>query len=151
MQPTNVEDTEDAYRSIRVNRREFTRVEGRIKFSSAAFDDREKKPSVDRSSLRNSAEESRQSPSDGVTRIGVREIRTSCKVPILNDKGKETGTYAVDVIHRPIYESETEPENHAHCQIECAPQIASSARFKKLKEALAVLASKHGFVVQPVE
>lgn len=151
MQPTKVEDSENAYRSIRVNRREYARVGGVVRFSASAFDDRAKKPSVDRSSMRNKPEDARKSPTDGVTQIGVKEIRSSCKIPIVDEKGKQTGAHAVDVVHRPICKSDTEPENHAHCQVECAPQIESGARFKKLKEALAVLANRHGFVVQPVE
>jgi hypothetical protein len=151
MHPTKVDDSEDAYRAIRANGREYARVNGVIKFSATAFDDREKKPSVDRSSIRTKPEEARVATSDGVTKVGALEVRKSCKVDITDAKGKSTGTYAVDVIHRPILASATGPENLAHCQIECAPQIDSSSRFKKLKEALANIATKHGFIVQPVE
>jgi hypothetical protein len=149
MDPTAVEDSEDLYRSVRASGNEFTLVDGAYKISSSAFDDRDRKPSVDRSPLRPRPEECKLSPTDGVTKLTAAEVRSSCNVKIFDKKGQVTGVHQVNVIHRPIKASATEKENLAHCQIECDPAIDTDARFRRLKEALARIATKHGFVVAP--
>lgn len=76
------------------------------------------------------------------------EVRESCRVPIIKN-GVAVGDYAVDAIHRPIENDPNQADNLAHCQIECNPIIESPSRFKKLKAALAALATRHGFVIPP--
>jgi hypothetical protein len=134
--PTIVHDTEELYRAIKSKSKAYTQVDGRTVFSSSAFDDRMLTPSVDRSALILNPRYSMKSPSDGIAKLIAREVRTSCKIVIdPNAKGPSV-EYAVDVIHRPILNDPVEPENLAHCQIECNPAISSNSRFKKLKEAL---------------
>jgi hypothetical protein len=148
MDPTIVDDAEDLYRSIRADSDEYSYQDGRLFFSSSAFDDRDMTPSVDRSSIRTSPADARRSPSDGVAKVLTADVRNFCKVPIF-ENGKPIGDHAVDAIHRPIENDPVEPDNLAHCQIECNPLIANGSRFKKLKAALASLANRHGFVVKP--
>jgi hypothetical protein len=148
MPATIVDDTEDLYRSIRADSDEYSYQDGKVFFSSTAFDDRLMKPSVDRSSMRANPSDSRISATDGITKVLTADVRRSCRVPIIMN-GTPVGEYAVDAIHRPIENDPDEPDNLAHCQIECNPVIESKSRFKKLKAALAVLASQHGFVRPP--
>jgi hypothetical protein len=145
--PTIVQDAEELYRSIKSQSKAYTQVDGRTVFSSSAFDDRMLMPSVDRSALILNPRYSKKSPSDGVAKLIAREVRNSCKIVI--DPKDPSAHYAVDVIHRPIFSDPVDPENLAHCQIECAPAISSNSRFKKLKEALARLATRHGFIIAP--
>jgi hypothetical protein len=146
MTPSIVDDAEDLYRSIRAG--DYSYQGGRLFFSSTAFDDREMKPSVDRSSMRTNPADARIGPTDGIAKVLTADVRNSCKVPIVKN-GVVVGEYAVDAIHRPIENDPIEGDNPAHCQIECNPLIESDSRFKKLKAALANLANKHGFVVSP--
>jgi hypothetical protein len=146
MEATIVDDAEDLYRSIRAD--DYSYYDGKVVFSSTAFDDRDMKPSVDRSSMRTNPAEARISPTDGVTKVLTADVRKSCKIPIIRN-GVAVGDYAVDAIHRPIENDPTEADNLAHCQIECDPLIDSGSRFRKLKAALATLANVHGFIVEP--
>ncbi|UPK16091.1 hypothetical protein [Bradyrhizobium sp. 131] len=148
MDPTVVDDSEDLYRSIRANTDEYSYQDGKLVFSSSAFDDRFKKPSVDRSSLRPIPADARINADDGVAKVLTVEVRRSCKIPIIRN-GVPIGEYAVDAVHKPIENDQSLPDNLAHCHIECNPIIESGSRFKKLKAALANLASQHGFVVPP--
>jgi hypothetical protein len=147
MQPLHVYDDELLYRSVRPG--EFTVVNGRTVFSASAFNDREKKPSVDKQWYGRTAEATRKSPENGVLKLVAGDTRQTCKVAIFDSKGKAIDEHAVDVMHRPIIDDPTEVDNPAHCQIECNPAIEKDGSFKRLKEALAGLATKHGFVLQP--
>jgi len=59
--------------------------------------------------------------------------------------------YAIDVLARPIFAGnpEGEPENLSHAQIEADPAYRSKSRFRKLKEALALLANNRGWAIKP--
>jgi hypothetical protein len=149
MEATHVEDSESLYRAIRARSNEYKEIDGIIVFSSTAFDDRLFKPSVDRSQIRTDPVGAKKSISDGVTKVTAAEVRGTCRIPIIKD-GKETGQFHIaDAYHRPIKDRPPEPDNPAHCQIECAPSVANKSRFRRLKEALARLATTHGFVVPP--
>lgn len=148
MDLTVVDDDEDLYRSVRANSDEYAEQDGRILFSSAAFDDRAMAPSVDRSSLRSNPADARLNPTDGIAKVLTADVRRSCNVPIIVN-GSPAGEYAVDAVHRPIENDADAPDNLAHCQIEAHPVITSNSRFKKLKAALAALANRSGFVVPP--
>lgn len=159
MRPTTVAHDEWLYRRIRSDMQEYAIVEGAVRFSANAFNDREFKPSVDRSTLRANPADMKLDPSDGIAKCLAESIRNRCDIPIDGaafDKVRERPheqaaleRYAVDVLHRPILRTENEAENLAHCQIETAPVVRSATRFKKLKEALARIADEHGFVVEP--
>jgi hypothetical protein len=138
MQPLHVYDSDQLYRSVRDG--EYTTHNGRVAFSASAFGDRDHKPSVDTSSLRSDPREARKSPEQGVAKLVAGEVRKTRKIPIFDGKGKQTGEHSVDVFHRPIENDPNgEPDNLAHCQIECHPTIENDGRFKRLKEALAAM------------
>ncbi len=147
---TPVEDDELLFRAVRADDGEFTIEQGTLRFTANAFRDKGQKPSVDRSKHRSDPRDTRFSQSDGITSIVTRDVRDLASGPINPTAPKENhATYEVDVIHRPLKKSDTVPkDNPAHCQIECNPEIVSK-HFKKLKEALAHLATKQGWVVEP--
>lgn len=145
---TRVEDCEVLYRAVRADCNEY-RIEedGTLRFTVNAFNDSGNKPSVDRSSMRPDPRDTRLNASDGVTAVVTSDVRNIGPVSVEAPDGKVS--YAVDVQHRPLAKSETQPkENIAHCQIECDPEIKRS-HFKKIKEALAILATKRGWTVEP--
>ena len=147
MTPMHVYDSDALYRSVRDG--EYTTRNGRVAFSASAFSDRERKPSVDTSSIRKDPKESRKSSADGVAKLVAGDVRKTCKISIFDNKGRPTGQHSVDVLHRPIENDPNEPDNLAHCQIECYPTIDNDNRFKRLKEALAAMASQYGWLVEP--
>jgi hypothetical protein len=147
MTPKHIYDPEELYRSVRQG--EYAIRNGQVAFSASAFNDRERKPSVDTSAIRKDPRDSRKSPSDGIAKLVAGEVRKISAIPIFDQKGRKTGEHSVDVLHRPIVNVEGEPDNPAHCQVECHPTIDNDGRFKRLKEALAALANKCGFVVEP--
>lgn len=147
---TPVEDLEDLYRAIRMDRGEFALgKDGHIRFSASAFNDRDRTPSVDRSSIRTEPRDARLTETDGVTAVNTAAVRAVRTIRIDPAKKTDERVYQVDAIHRPLPDDEDPTENSAHCQIECCPSIASDTHFKKLKEALALLANERGFVVLP--
>jgi hypothetical protein len=147
MTPFHVYDPDQLYRSVRPG--EYTTREGKVTFSASAFNDRDHKPSVDTSAFRKDPRDARKSQADGVAKLIAGEVRKSCKIPIFDNKKRRTGEHSVDVLHRPIINIPGEPDNVAHCQVECHPTIDSDSRFKRLKEALAALANKYGLIVEP--
>jgi hypothetical protein len=105
---------------------------------------------VDRSTIRTNPVEAKQSATDGVAKMITKEVRGVCSIVVNpNKKGQGAKKYAVDVIHRPIVDQPPEVDNPSHCQIECDPTLDNGGRFRKLQEALARIATRHGFVVAP--
>jgi hypothetical protein len=143
-----VPDSDDLYRSVRKG--EYSTINGQVAFSASAFSDRDRKPSVDMSSIRPDPRDARKSTEQGVAKLVTGEVRKSSKIPIYDAKQNQTGEHSIDVVHRPIKDDpDGEPDNPAHCQIECHPTIENDNRFKRLKEALARMANKYGWVVKP--
>ena len=142
-----VDNGEVLYRSVRADCDEYRVDEGRLRITANAFKDSCNKPSVDRSSMRLDPRESRLGPTDGVASLVTVDVRKIGPLTIAAPGGRVS--YAVDVQHRPIQQSASDvKENLAHCQIECNPDIKRN-HFKKLKEALAYLASQRGWSVEP--
>lgn len=129
---------------------EYTTRDGKVTFSASAFNDRDRKPSVDTSAIRTDPREARMSNDQGVTKLTAAEVRSTSGIVIRDARGNVIGQHSVDVIHRPIKDDANgEPDNPAHCQIECHPTMDHDARFKRLKEALAGIATRYGWVVAP--
>jgi hypothetical protein len=149
MEPTYVKDDEDLYRAIRAGSAEYVIADGTLRFSASAFNDRECKPSVDRSAFRTQPCDARRSGDDGVTKVIARQVRSIRGIRTQPNREHDVTTYDVDAVHRPLAaDSSGENANDAHCQIECRPGI-SATHGRKLKDALARLATGHGFVVKP--
>jgi hypothetical protein len=142
MLPTKIENDELLYRALRANSDEFSDAGGALRISSSAFNDRDYKPSVDRSTIRVNPEDAKKSSTDRIVQVLTSDVRAVAGIKITGDKN-ETRTHVVDAIHRPILD---EPMNIAHSQIECDPAFANKSRFLKLKEALARLALKSGLI-----
>ena len=134
-------------------------MDGAVIFSPNAFGDRSFQPSVDRFDLRKDPKDVRLLATDGVTHVPTSEVRKICHIYVdgaAADKCKGDiaklillAYFSVDAVHRPIVDDLEGGENLAHSQIECSPDIRTEARFRKLKEALALIASQTGFVVEP--
>lgn len=142
MQPTRIDDSEFLYRAVRADSDEFAYVGSDVRISASAFNDRSCKPSVDRSALRPNAADAKKSSDDRVVKLLTKEVRSIAGVRVTADK-TDLREHEVDALHRPITE---DPSNLAHSQIECSPDFINPSRFRKLKEALARLATKSGFV-----
>lgn len=100
--------------------------------------------------MRNSPEETKKDPSDGIIEIAAHEIR-AIKGVVINGAEPNGGNYVVDVQHRPEPENKEKgmPANPAHSQVEAAPHPKADARFKKIKEALALIANRRGWLIRP--
>ena len=150
MTPTKVEDEEALYRAIRSGSEEYVRADGALRFTVLAFADREYKPSVDRSSIRTDPTGAKKMSTDGVTKLITHQVRAICDIKVAPDKKGDTAVYAIDAIHNRIEASETESENHAHCRVVCSPDVKVNHFNKRVREALANVATSHGFVVEPM-
>ncbi|MHB1273313.1 MAG: hypothetical protein ACYCZD_11215 [Rhodanobacter sp.] len=131
----DVSDDEWLHRRVRLN--ECQRVQPPKRLSSTAFNDKGRKPSVDRAALRPAAE-TKIDESDGVVRLLTASVR-GIGIPIA---APNPPNFEVDVWARIL------PENAAHAQIEPLPNMGDS-RFGKLKEALARLAEQEDWVIEP--
>jgi len=143
---TAVEAEELLLRSIRDSDDYFVCDESGalLEVKISAFNDREKKPSVDRQMLREGApESSKLNLSDGVVTLCAKEVRGVSPVIARDQDGHEISQHAVDVHHRPL------ENNYSHSQVECAPQIASGSAWKRLKEALCRIAVQRGWTCRP--
>jgi hypothetical protein len=141
--PTSVNDDEELYRRVRertpASQLCFETVAGRVVFSQAAFNDPQKRPSVDRAILCSSnPHRSRLAREDGIVALNAAAIR---KIG-LGQPGQGRSTHVVDVLPDPVR------GNLAHAVIVVDPAAGSSI-FKRLKEALAHLATEAGWRVEP--
>ena len=122
-----------------------------LQVSTAAFNDPGFKPSVDRADLRADPNECKREPTHGVLGLVAVHVRSIRGIANTNaEAGIDVpANYFVDVIPRPILLDNPKrlPHNPAHAQVETTPAMVSGSRFKKLKEALARMAERHGFVV----
>lgn len=115
-----------------------------IHVGNSAFNDRERKPSVDRSVLcLEGPEASRFAPEDGIVTLGAGDVRGISGVITNSKTGCLLYAHNVDVRHVPV------DENYAHAQIEAAPHASSDGAWKKLKEALCRIAAVRGWTCPP--
>ena len=145
-----VRDNEVLYRSVREQYGEEYSYDdkGTLKISSEAFRDRDRKPSVDRAELRGfNPSLSKLSDTDGVVSLMVVDVRA---IGTVKTKAQDANAvvHAVDVIYDPT------PENPAHSKIVVRPDFFGSKNkqrnvFKLLQLALAELAEKSGWTVEP--
>ncbi|MAK47790.1 MULTISPECIES: hypothetical protein [unclassified Marinobacter] len=120
--------------------------DGTLKVASSAFNDSSLQPSVNREILRPAPIETKFSEDDGVVRLIAEDIRAIDTISMDAD-GNEI--YVIDVIHRPISDTEEQPGNDAHAQVEHTPGTMTKNKFRKLKEALAFLANQKDWVIKP--
>jgi hypothetical protein len=148
-----ISDQEELYRSVRSDEiyKEFYYNDvGQLIITEEAFRDRNKEPSVDRAKLRGfNPILSKLSETDGIVSLIANDVRSIGDVKTNNDNGESF--HSVDVVYDPI----NEPiENLAHSQITVEPKFFGSDNkqkkaFKLLRIALARLATKKGWTVEP--
>jgi len=149
---TVVDDGEDLIRRIPADSNCYDSSHGALRLSSTAFNDRERMPSVDRRRMKASLDDCKNHPTDGLLLLITNEVR-AISLAQTDQKGKPTSDlHKIDVIHRPIEAGDAGglPANEAHSQVESTPALSES-RFKKLKEALARIAAKRGWLVSPAQ
>ena len=144
-----VRDDEVLYRSVRGKYgEEYSYDNGKLQISSEAFRDRERKPSVDRSELKEfNPSLSKRNDTDGIVSLITADVRSIGTVKTKTQNG-DAIVHAVDVIYDPT------PENPAHSIIVVSPEFFGSNNkqrnvFKLLQLALAELAEKSGWTVAP--
>lgn len=146
-----VSDWELLYRSIRKSEIAPVDSERGFRVSSAAFNDVNRRPSVDRALLRSSAQVSKRGATDaiaGLISAHVRLIQVDQPIPSDTPKDAPKKQYLIDVKPRPIFDPHPE-RNLAHSQVESNPAFDSDSRFKKLKEKLARLAEQRPLEIEP--
>lgn len=136
-------DAEIVLRSIRDQSGEYTFRDGILRVSTTAFNDRDRKPSVDREIIRVIPALAKKSDTDGVLSLVVSDVRLISNVKTNDPKGRPVAEHSVDVTPDPI------DGNVSHCLIICRPALHNETVFKKLKEALARLAERGGWRVPP--
>lgn len=146
-----VGDDEQLYRRVqeRVGEQQFCfRVEGdRVVFLHGAFNDPNKRPSVDRAILKFQGDPhlSRKSAHDGIVSLQASGIRRlGAAIQSFDSKGKPTADkYEVDVTADPRL------GNCSHALVVMSPLTFSDRTFRRLKEGLARLATEAGWTVAP--
>lgn len=138
-----VEDDEELYRRVRErtpgDQLCFETIAGRVIFYHAAFNDPKKRPSVDRAILRSrNPHHARASREDGIVALNAAAIR---KIG-LDQPAQAQSKRVVDILPDP------QEGNPAHAVI-VIDSTAGSSIFKRLKEALARLATEAGWRVEP--
>lgn len=122
----------------------FRLEEGRLRLHTAAFNDKARMPSVDRSSLLNGdPHRAKTQPTQGVVGLVVGEVRRVGTVTRTDPKGNVVETHQLDVVPDPL------PDNPAHALITHTPEFQSNRPFDRLKESLARLAEHGGWLVEP--
>lgn len=129
-------------RAVKDDIRLHSWVDGRFVLSVNAFNDRYRKPSVDRDQLRDRPESSRKNDTDGVVQLTADEVR-ACQVVTNDAKGKPQHSHGVDAVHAPL------AENYSHAEIRASPDITSGTAYDRLKEQLQRAAHARGWVVRP--
>ena len=153
-----VSDDEELYRSVRADEEAdeyyYDTETGNLVITSQAFRDREQEPSVDRAHLRNSyPAQSRIGESDGIVSLFAGEVREIGDIFTNDPRGNPITNHNVDVIWDPIPEVAEQPENPAHSLVVVEPEYLRSdtkgKAFSRLKKALARLATKRGWTLEP--
>ena len=146
-----VEDDEELYRNVHGDPQfdeYYYDVEGKLIFQRAAFNDTDKKPSVDRAKMvGDNPSDALLNPTNGIVSLLAKDVRaiTGVKTTVEN----ETTVHAVDVVYDP------ECERLAHSIITVKPEYPKVGNqqkkaFRRLRTALARLATQNGkWTVQP--
>ena len=145
-----VQDYEELYRNVRgkLEDKEYSIQDGELIIEYHAFWDSSLKPSVDRAMLRNNdPASSLLSNTNGIVIIKAGDVRAIGSVTTKH-KNEVIAEHAVDVIPDPT------DENPAHALIIVKPEFFDSKSkqknaFKLLQIALATLATKNGWTIEP--
>ena len=145
-----VQDNEELYRNVRgkLEDKEYSIQEGKPRIEYHAFWDPSKKPSVDRAKLKDFDPASALlSKTNGIVSIKASDVRAIGTVKTKH-ANEVIADHAVDVIPDPT------PDNPAHAIIVVKPELFDTESkqknaFKLLQIALADLATKNGWIIEP--
>ncbi len=130
-------DADDLFRGLPPGGPHYHIDGSEIVVKETAFNDRDKKPSVDLvRKCPNGQPRAELHPEEGILILSVGKVRSCSGITITGKDNKSKIIYAFDVWPHPKY------DNPAHCQIESSPEFASSDHFKRLKIALARSAAR---------
>lgn len=146
----HVQDDEELYRNVRGNLedKEYSIQDGKLIVEYHAFWDSSLKPSVDRAKLKNNDPASALLyKRNGIVSINAGDVRAIGSVITKHEK-KVLANHAVDVTPDPT------SDNPAHALIIVNPELFGSKNkqrnaFKLLQIALARLATKNGWTLEP--
>jgi hypothetical protein len=143
-----VDNTEGLFRAVRNSPGQDYKeqLDGTLIVGASAFNDRNLQPSVDRELLRSSPDECKFNDDDGVIKLFAEEVRAIDDVKI---DANGNSTYDIDVIHRPISDTDEQKGNPAHAQVEHTPGGMKTNKFRKLKEAMAYIANQREWIIKP--
>ena len=147
-----VENAEILYRRVPNQQPEFYSVaDGGLQLSASAFNDPAKQPSVDRARKCNSnPAHTKKNLTDGVVSLDALSVRQIADIIQKDDHGQPKLTYKIDIIPDPIKDHPSLPDNPAHALIVSCPDFAEDKKsWKKLKECLALLAFRGGWLIEP--
>ncbi len=150
---THIEDAEELIRRVPAGYEcQYDPDSGElIGVPSVAFADRSMQPSVDRRLLLEDLESAKNLPSDGLLKLIAFEVRAITFAQVINGKVSDTQKHTTDAKHSPIEEGNADalPPNPAHSHIEITPQMSKTRFESKMRERLARIALKHGWVARP--
>ncbi|KVR15065.1 hypothetical protein WK13_11805 [Burkholderia ubonensis] len=149
MADDSIDNAEHLYRRV-PNLPTMFRVENnKLRLSSSVFNDPEstngqKQPSVDRAKLRNfDPAQSKTAPTQGIVGLIAGDVRLIQNVSKSDNAGNVQYVHDVDVVPDPL------PHNNSHALVTVSPQFESRRPFDRLKDSLARLAEKQGWLVEP--
>ena len=157
-----VRNDEELYRSVQgeLEAEEYIIENGKLRIRQNAFRDKNKKqPSVDRAELKESNPcLSKKNDTDGIVSLMTADVRDIGTV-ITRVQNANVVVHTIDVIYDPYPKSD--PKNCAHSYISADPDFfdpdifdTKSKRkrtFERLQVALAKLATKNGWTLEPSE
>ncbi|MFV8628544.1 hypothetical protein ACNRDB_03495 [Ralstonia pseudosolanacearum] len=139
-----IDNAEIVYRRVPNDPMFFSVVGGKLRVHSVAFNDKTQKPSVERSSLLdNEPQRAKTVGTQGVVGLVTGSVRGIDTVTQTDTDGNVIKTHQIDVVPDKL------PDNPAHALITHAPEFQSKRPFERLKERLARLAEKEGWLVEP--
>jgi hypothetical protein len=141
-----VAEDEVLYRRIPQSKDLYAKqANGTIKVSSQAFSDRAYRPSVDRANLcDHNPRHTQLAPSDAVVSLVTHDVRSIDTIERNDQHGNPIQSFRVDVESVPM------PENRAHAEI-CTLPECDQKTFRRLREALALLANQREWEIEPPE
>lgn len=147
-----VQDDEQLYRRIpNLASPLYSTEGGQFRFSSTAFNDRSRQPSVDRAKLQNfDPHRSRITTTDGIVELNAAKIRAVGPIVQQNNSAAPS-SHVVDVMPDPVNGdiSLAIKANLAHALIITQPPLTGASAFKRFKESLAKLATEAGWCIKP--
>ena len=147
--PDRVKDEETLFRRVLSGKNLYTVQSGKLRLSSQAFADRKREPSVVRAALcNNDPSWAQQDDHDGVVSLVAIDVRQISVSGLHKEKAptvQKEIQYNIDVVPRPL------EANQAHAVICPTPPYRTNSVFRRVREALVLLASRRNWTIPPVD